>query len=182
MQLVAQGDKRAQRVLASRLVGRVRRAAGALMRGSPDADDAAQTALIEILRSAKHYRGDSAIERWSDRITGRSVIRYARQMRRRQSTIETGLDPEAVRVEKTDARMSEDVPREIRDYLERLPEVRREVLVLKHALGHSVDEIAEITGTSPNTVKDRLLAARREVRRMIQRDRAIGVRRREGTS
>ncbi len=45
MQLVARGDGHAQRLLANRLVVRVRRAATAIMRGSVDADDAAQHEL-----------------------------------------------------------------------------------------------------------------------------------------
>jgi len=174
MQLVARGDGHAQRLLANRLVVRVRRAATAIMRGSVDADDASQHALIEILRSAHNYRGDSSVERWADRITSRSVIRFARAVRRRNQTVEPNADTELAPAEAPDERTAEGVVRGVDAYLALLPESRREVLILRHGLGHSVEEIAELTQTSPNTVKDRLLAARRDMRKLIQRDRAIG--------
>jgi RNA polymerase sigma-70 factor (ECF subfamily) len=60
------------------------------------------------------------------------------------------------------------------EYLNELPDKQRTALVLRHVMGHSVGEIAELTGTSPNTVKDRLLRGAREMRRLIRRDLAIG--------
>ncbi len=174
MQLVASGDGHAQRLLANRLVVRVRRAATAIMRGAVDADDASQQALIEILRSAHNYRGDSSLERWADRITSRSVIRFARAVRRRNKTVEPHADAELASAEAPDDRAADGTVRGVDAYLALLSESRREVLILRHGLGHSVEEIAELTQTSPNTVKDRLLAARRDMRKLIQRDRAIG--------
>lgn len=174
MQLVARGDGQAQRLLASRLVVRVRRAAMAIMRGSVDADDAAQHALIEILRSAQNYRGDSSLERWSDRITSRSVIRFARAVRRRNQSVESDADAELAPAQIEEHGAAEGIVRGVEAYLAQLPASRREVLILRHAFGYSVEEIAELTQCSPNTVKDRLLAARRDMRKLIQRDRAIG--------
>jgi RNA polymerase sigma-70 factor (ECF subfamily) len=163
--------------LANRLVVRVRRASLSLMRGSVDADDAAQHALIEILRSAHTYRGDASVERWADRVTSRSVIRFARAVRRRNQAVEPGLDAEHVIADAVDLSAREGVARGIEQYLSMLPDARREVLLLRHAFGHSIEEIAELTQASPNTVKDRLLAARRDLRKLIQRDRAIGAKR-----
>jgi RNA polymerase sigma-70 factor (ECF subfamily) len=58
--------------------------------------------------------------------------------------------------------------------LAELPEAQRTALVLRHVMGYSVSEIAEMTEASPNTVKDRLLRGSREMRRSIRRDLAIG--------
>jgi len=54
--------------------------------------------------------------------------------------------------------------------LARLSPLRREALVLRHALEFSVEEIAELTGAPPGTVKDRLVAGRKQLRRMLERD------------
>jgi DNA-directed RNA polymerase specialized sigma24 family protein len=43
-------------------------------------------------------------------------------------------------------------------------------LVLRHVLGYSVEEIAELTEVSPNTVKDRLVQAREQVRKTLRRE------------
>jgi DNA-directed RNA polymerase specialized sigma24 family protein len=52
-------------------------------------------------------------------------------------------------------------------------------LVLKHVLGCTVEEIAEMTDSPVGTVKDRLTTARRQIRKLIQRDVAIGVQKQE---
>jgi RNA polymerase sigma-70 factor (ECF subfamily) len=62
------------------------------------------------------------------------------------------------------------VPRAIIEYLGELPETRRVALVLRHVMGYSVEEIAELTEVSPNTVKDRLHHAREHVRKTLRRE------------
>ena len=84
MKLVAGGDSHAQRVLAHRLAPRVQRIARRLLANVADADDAAQVALMEILRSAASYREEASIERWADRIAVRTALRQARDQRRRR--------------------------------------------------------------------------------------------------
>ena len=97
MRRVAAADRHAQRVLAHRLAARVQRISRRLIRNQADADDASQIALIEILRSAGTYQDISSIERWADRITARTVIRYARNQRRMPWQQLTGLvDAETV--------------------------------------------------------------------------------------
>ncbi len=177
MQLAGSGDCRAQRVLAHRLAGRVRRIAQRLLQNSSEADDASQTALIEILKSASSFNGDSSIERWSDRIAVRTAIRHAREQRRRPSHGSVyHVDAESIAAPRQQSAASEQISRELGEYLAALSSQRREVLVLKHALGYTVDEIAEITGAPVGTVKDRLIAARKQIRKLIQRDIAIGAR------
>ena len=83
-------------------------------------------------------------------------------------------DPDAQQSRGADTpALAEGLPRPVQEYLEQLSPSRRTALVLRHVLGYSVAEIAELTGVSPNTVKDRLLTARREFRRMIRRDLAL---------
>jgi RNA polymerase sigma-70 factor (ECF subfamily) len=55
-------------------------------------------------------------------------------------------------------------------YLERLAPRRREAFILRHALEYTVEEIAELTGAPPGTVKDRLVNARKQLRRMLDRE------------
>jgi DNA-directed RNA polymerase specialized sigma24 family protein len=42
--------------------------------------------------------------------------------------------------------------------------------VLHHALGYTIEEIAELSEAPVGTVKDRLVTARRELRAMLERD------------
>ena len=172
MERVAAGDPAAQRAFARRVLPRVQRAARALLRSPADAEDAAQHCLIELLRSARTFRGDGALEAWCDRITARAAIRLARERARAAGRI-ADVEPDDLHASPEEPFPGEDLPRDLHDYLAALPDVRREALVLRHVLDHSVAEIAEITGVSVNTVKDRLLAAREALRRQIRRDHLI---------
>jgi RNA polymerase sigma-70 factor (ECF subfamily) len=64
----------------------------------------------------------------------------------------------------------EATPRSVEEYLAELPAARREVLVMKHSLGYTTEEIAELTDNPVGTVKDRLVAARKQLRKLIVRD------------
>lgn len=176
MSLVAAADPVATRALANRLVQRVHRVSKSILRTPADADDAAQQSLIEIITSAKNYRGDSSLERWSDRIVVRTSMRLAkgRQKQSARTEDDSELDALPADAEGSDP-LSDDAPRPVKQYLEELPEAQRTALVLRHVMGHSVQEIADLTGVSPNTVKDRLLRGSKEMRRLIRRDVAIGV-------
>ncbi|MFI5307003.1 MAG: RNA polymerase sigma factor [Polyangiales bacterium] len=174
MKLVAGGDTHAQRVLAHRLAPRVQRLVRRLLSNSVEADDAAQVALMEILRSAVTYRDEASIERWADRIAVRTALRHAREQRKR---FFTGGPVEADELhaheEVDDTR--EETPRRLEEYLAQLPVARREVLVMKHALGYTTEEIAELIDKPVGTVKDRLVAARKQIRRVILREMRVGV-------
>jgi RNA polymerase sigma-70 factor, ECF subfamily len=171
MKRVAAADKHAQRVLAHRLAARVRRISQRLLSNRADADDASQLALIEILRSAATYKDISTIERWADRITVRTVLRHAREQRRRLWQLGTLIDMDSIGASSGDPTpASRTTPRAVDEYLAELPPARREVLVMKHSLGYTTEEIAELTDNPIGTVKDRLVAARKQLRKLIVRD------------
>lgn len=167
-------DKAARDAIVRRVQPRVVRLCASLLRGAHDADDAAQLAIIEILRSAPTFRGESTLEAWADRIAVRTAIRVARERRLASVRGNSELDPDDIPVQSASSDAAESIPRSILAYLDELPEVRRTVLVLRHAMGYSVPEIAEYTGVSVNTVKDRLLSAREQVRKMVRRELSTG--------
>jgi RNA polymerase sigma-70 factor (ECF subfamily) len=156
-----------------RLHARVRRLAAAFLRNGPDADDASQLAMMEILRALSAFRGESKLEAWADRIAVRTVMRVARARRLAAVRAQGSMDPDALPSPAQDRPGADALPSALRVYLDALPEVRRTVLVLRHAMGYSMQEIAELTGVSINTVKDRLLCAREDVRKMVRRETAL---------
>jgi RNA polymerase sigma-70 factor, ECF subfamily len=181
MKRVAAADKHAQRVLAHRLATRVRRISQRLLNNRADADDASQLALIEILRSAATYKDISTIERWADRITVRTVLRHAREQRKRLWQLGTLIDIDSIGSATERAPSPEATPRSVDEYLAELPAARREVLVMKHSLGYTTEEIAELTDNPVGTVKDRLVAARKQLRKLIVRDMRLWGRGQEGS-
>lgn len=163
-------DPSARDLLARRLHARVHRLAAAFLRNAADADDAAQLAMIEILRALATFRGESKLEAWADRIAVRTVVRVARARRLASVRALGSIDPDALPSPAREPPGADALPSALRVYLDALPEVRRTVLVLRHAMGYSLQEVAELTGVSINTVKDRLLCAREDVRKMVRRD------------
>ena len=173
---VARGDRSAAERLARRMLPLVRRVSRALLSDRSEAEDAMQVALLEVLRTAGSYRGAGALESWARRIASRVVIRHIRRHR--------DHDPEPAAPEVANdladdtapSEMLDDLPRPLESYLAELPEVQRTALVLRHALGHTVPEIAEITEAPIPTVKSRIKKAHQELRRLIRRDVNIGAR------
>ena len=176
----ATGDTRAQRQLLDKLRRRVQSIALSIMRDALDAEDCTQIVLMEILKSLASFRGENLFA-WTDRIAVRAAIRHARQRRIRGLRFQPNenLDELPLSSDSSDA-YEPDLPRELRYYLAQLPEARRIVLVLRHMMDYSIEEIAEITEASPNTVKDRLLHAREQVRRAIRKDQMLNMSRGNG--
>lgn len=169
MAAVAAKDARAQRALVDRLGARVRRVAGLLSRSSADADDAAQQAMLEILRSADGFREASNLHGWADRITVRTTLRQQRREQLRRSQLLRWLTPGVLPWGNV-AAFGAAERTGLGALLGQLSPERRTVLVLRHALEYSVEEIAELTGAPTGTVKDRLVAARKQLKRSQERD------------
>lgn len=163
---VALAEPAAQATLVRRLLGRVQRLCRALLRNGHDAQDAAQVSMLEILQAARGFRGDSSVERWADRITVRTALRMARNEKRAQRT-PLDLDPVP-----SSAGAGEDTVL-AQEYLGRISERQRTVLILRHGFEYSIEEIADMTGISANTVKDRLLRGRGLMRKMLRREQLL---------
>jgi len=170
--LAAAGDVTAQRHLVERLQRRVQSISLSILGNALDAEDTTQAILIEILQSAGSFRGHSLLG-WADRIAVRTAIRHARQRRVRAMQCEVREDVEQYPESYDRALYEQAIPRSIMEYLSLLPETRRVAVVLRHVMGYSIEEIAELTEVSPNTVKDRLLHARNQLRRLIRRDQVL---------
>lgn len=165
MALAAAADPTAQRLIATRLMDRVQRLSRSLLQNNADASDASQASLLEILKSAGTFRGESSLERWADRIVVRTALRSAAKRRAEGMTMWDDLEMAV--------HGSSDPSVIVREYLDRLSEPARTVLVLRHGFEYSIEEIAELTGVSPNTVKDRLLRAREAIRRIVRREQLL---------
>jgi RNA polymerase sigma-70 factor (ECF subfamily) len=172
MASVARREPAAERALVERLSSRVRRLSRMLSGTLVDADDAAQLALLEILRSAAGFRVAMSLERWADRITVRTTRRLVRRELERKGLLARWIAPGSMPWGLKESSPPERVGLE--SFLDRLSPERREALVMRHTLEYSVEEIAELTGAPVGTVKDRLVSARKELRRALEREPAAG--------
>jgi RNA polymerase sigma-70 factor (ECF subfamily) len=176
----AAGDVRAQSWLARRVLPRIRKVARALSRSPSDADDAAQLSLLQVLRSAGTFRGDASLEGWAGRIAVRTTMRHLRRERRTADPVVE--PPPTLAAPRPDDGLAESLPQDVRHYLDQLPAAQRDAIVLHHALGHSLDEIAQMESVSPNTIKSRLRLGAASLRKLVRRDQRLGTRSEGGAS
>ncbi|MCA9693919.1 MAG: sigma-70 family RNA polymerase sigma factor [Myxococcales bacterium] len=168
------GEPAAERQLIEQLLPHIKGACRTLMRSGADVDDALQVSLMRVLEGLAGYRGDAGLDRWARRVTINACLRLIAQRRRYQQPIEDGADVERVPSPRSSERLVDAIPRRVSDYLDRLSEEQRQVIVLRHVYEYSVREIAELLGARVDTVKSRLLYGRRNLRRLVRRDVAIG--------
>ncbi|HEX2658389.1 MAG TPA: sigma-70 family RNA polymerase sigma factor [Polyangia bacterium] len=140
---------------------------GVMGRRDPDLEDAIQDSLIDVARALPQFRFEGAVIHYVTKIAMRRAIAYRQRFRTRVKQHETfktvGL------VEATEETESEARVEALRSLLDQLNEKQAKALLLRVALGHSIDEIAGITGVSVNTVKTRLRLGKLQLRRWLRR-------------
>jgi RNA polymerase sigma-70 factor (ECF subfamily) len=165
----AAGDKAAARKLIYRLMSRVHTTCEYLARGN-DGADLAQTALVEIVRSAGSFREESTLEYWADRITVRTAGKIFAKRDRRRRIRETVFVPGP---EVIDAEQQTDlykVRARLTEHLLSLSENQRIVVVLHYLYEYEVSEISDLLGARVNTVRSRLVRGLKRLRPRILQD------------
>jgi RNA polymerase sigma-70 factor, ECF subfamily len=176
-----QGDAAAKRELLVRVLPTIRGATRTLLAQRADADDAAQQAMLDLLGGLDGFRGEGSLAGWARVIAVRAALRHAARQRRHASVVdpEPVLEAHPAAEPEDDALLAEGLPRPVEAYLDALPPVQRQALVLRHGLGYTVPEMAELCGESVNTIKSRLVTARKALRKLVRRDEAVAEVRRD---
>jgi RNA polymerase sigma factor (sigma-70 family) len=120
-----------------------------------DGPDAAQEALITILRGLRGLREPTALFGWARVIAVREAVRIARRPVRIS----------AVPVEEVGTPGDPELAVDIADTLARLTPEHRAVLVLRDIEGLDEFQAGQILSVPPGTVRSRLFRARRGFRR-----------------
>jgi RNA polymerase sigma factor (sigma-70 family) len=162
------GDQSALREFLRAVAPLVRRVCrGVMGRDNPELEDAIQDCLIDIARSLPQFRFEGSAAHYVTKIAMRRAIASrdrARARAKQHATLEAS-DLAAPDFDQTPAAHAELV----RDLLDDLNEAQAKALLMRIMLGHSIDEIATMTGVSVNTVKTRLRLAKLQLRRWMQR-------------
>ena len=149
------GDRRALDVLCTRHAARAERIALHVLGNPEDAADAAQEALVKLVRRLLSYRGESQFTTWFHRLvvnTCKDVAQARWQSERRLEHLVTdereALDGDPVR-----ALVAGETRRELGRCLAELPPAQATVVALKDALDFGFDEISTVTGLPVGTAK-----------------------------
>lgn len=140
---------------------------GVMGRDNPELEDAIQDCLIDVARSLPQFRFEGSAEHYVTKIAMRRAIgaRDRARVRAKQQATLDAADVAAASVDRT-ADAHADL---VRNLLEDLNETQAKALLMRIMLGHSIDEIASMTGVSANTVKTRLRLAKEQLRRWLRR-------------
>jgi RNA polymerase sigma-70 factor (ECF subfamily) len=154
-----QGDRAAIRFLYLRYAGNVYGYARSIVRNDHDAEDVVQQVFTRMLTAIQSYEQRSVpFSAWLLRITHNMAIDY---LRRRTPICE---EPEKVVVEERAEFEAGQLRDALRDALADLPELQREIVVLRHLGGLSPREIAERLGRSEDSVHGLHHRARRALK------------------
>jgi len=135
-----------------------------MLRDRQAAEDAVQQAFLELAGTAASFRGDGrALRAWLYRSVRFNCLDEVRR-RTRHPEQPTEYLPETATSD-TDTCVSLDP--ELEDALGRLNERQRSIIVLKHVLGFSGDEIADILGSNRAAVYASAARAERQLKKML---------------
>src|SRR5438093_3451377 len=165
-------DKEAFEELIRRHQHRVFAVAGGILRRREDVEDIAQQVFVKAYFSLKRFDQRAAFSTWLYKITVNECWDLLRKKKVRPLVFESDLSEEQARQVITagdkenpgpDASEKMEARERVEQLLEGLDERDRLMLILKELDGFSIEEIAEVLNLNGNTVKVRLLRARRRV-------------------
>ena len=136
--------------------------------------DVTQEVFIKVYNSLERYSSDYKFSTWLYRIAHNAAIDYMRRNSVNQQSLETEnadgtyqLQIESTQPNPEQERERSEWRKEIETVVKCLPQVYRELILLRHAQDLSYDEIAEITNLPLGTVKNRLFRAREMMREIF---------------
>jgi RNA polymerase sigma-70 factor, ECF subfamily len=149
-----------------------------ILRNRNDAEDIAQQVFAKIYFSIKNFDFRSSLLTWIYKITVNECYDYLRKKRVRKLVYESDFsaddslrvehaEPAADRAPGVDQRLAQhDL---VFKLLSKISEEDRTLILLKEVEGHSVEELAEMTGMNENTIKVKLFRARQKLVKAAQR-------------
>lgn len=148
----------------------VRRLTGA---DHSDADDFSQLAVIELVRTIGAYRGDCALDTWVAAVTAHVVYKQLRRNPRGRHLSLDHVQEHRLPTSRPTAERAlavRQVLARILVHLDAVGDKLAESFVLHDVLGHSLREVAQLTGASEAAVQSRLSRGRRQLHERIGDD------------
>ncbi len=160
------GDMASLEILLDRHHDRIRAVCARVVGHGADADDAAQLALISIVKNLSSFDGRARFTTWSYRIaTNAAIDELRRRNRRRADSLDTDRPPPvAAPGNVADAAVAR---LDVQGALDQLAEEFRLPVVLRDLCGLDYDEISEVLDIPPGTVRSRIARGRGKLADLI---------------
>ncbi len=134
-----------------------------------DAQDLMQEAMLRIYRHIGSFKGNAKFSTWVFRVTTNVCLDAFRRKRPEQSM--ESLSESGMQFESPDSpekhRERSELAESIQAAIGALPEDLRVAVILRDIQGFAYDEIADITGANPGTVKSRISRGRSKIRETL---------------
>jgi RNA polymerase sigma-70 factor, ECF subfamily len=149
-----------------------------VLRNHNDAEDIAQQVFAKVYFSIRNFDFRSSLLTWIYKITVNECYDYLRKKRVRKLVYESDFSEEdAQRMEASDPAIDPAPPVDRRlaqrdlvaKLLDKVSAEDRSLILLKEVEGHSVEELAAMTGLNENTIKVKLFRTRQKLLKAAQR-------------
>jgi RNA polymerase sigma-70 factor (ECF subfamily) len=171
-------DEMAFREIVERYQAKVFSIIYGILRNHNDAEDIAQQVFSKIYFSIRNFDFRSSLLTWIYKITVNECYDYLRKKRVRKLVYESDFsEDDAHRMESSDPAVDPAVPVDrtlvqrdlVSKLLEKVSAEDRSLILLKEVEGHSVEELAAMTGLNENTIKVKLFRTRQKLLKAAQR-------------
>jgi RNA polymerase sigma-70 factor (ECF subfamily) len=165
-------DEMAFREIVERYQAKVFSIIYGILRNRNDAEDIAQQVFSKIYFSIRNFDFRSSLLTWIYKITVNECYDYLRKKRVRKLVYESDFSQEdAQRMEASDPAVDPRTPVDTRlaqrdlivKLLAKVSAQDRNLILLKEVDGHSVEELAAMTGLNENTIKVKLFRTRHKL-------------------
>lgn len=172
------GDELAFREIVERYQAKVFSIIYGILRNRNDAEDIAQQVFAKVYFSCKNFDFRSSLLTWIYKITVNECYDYLRKKRVRKLVYESDFNAEdAQRMEASEPAIDQEALVDTRlanrdlvlQLLSKVSEEDRNLILLKEVEGHSVEELAGLTGLNENTIKVKLFRTRQKLLKAAQR-------------
>jgi RNA polymerase sigma-70 factor (ECF subfamily) len=170
-------DELAFREIVERYQAKVYSIIFGILRNRNDAEDIAQQVFAKVYFSIGNFDFRSSLLTWIYKITVNECYDYLRKKRVRKLVYESDFSEEdSLKMENSDSVVQAGAVDDalakrdlVMKLLEKISDEDRQLILLKEVEGHSVEELAQMTGMNENTIKVKLFRARQKLLKAAQR-------------
>ncbi len=175
------GERQAFDRLVSRHADRIFNLCYRLLGDRDEADDCAQDVFLKVFRNFKQFRGDSKFSTWiysiavntcrnrrksADYRFWRRILRFGADSAEEGGVLNPEIEDPAPSPLTLLTRREQEIL--LQKAMDALPQDQKTVIVLRHVEGLSYEEICQITGYNPGTLKSKLARARQLLHKNLQ--------------
>ena len=178
-----QGDQGAFRSLVERYQKKAYAQALGMVKDKDEAMDIAQEAFVKVYKYLDHFKGDSSFYTWLYRIVANLCVDRMRRKTSAQSGENQEFDERIDQEELATAgilstrlgtnpmksALRAELAQKIDEALQQIPDMHREILLLRELEGMSYEDLARVLKVPKGTVMSRLFHARKKMQALLTR-------------